>query len=53
MTDQLSAVLKIYLLGKQIPQILNMDYLAEHNVTYTKAYCANPLYIPLQSFISA
>jgi choline-sulfatase len=51
MTDQQSAESMSYRLGNKYLKTPNMDYLAEHGVTFTNAYCANPLCIPSRSSI--
>ena len=49
MTDQLSAESMSFNLGSKYLKTPNMDYLAEHGVSFTNAYCANPLCIPSRS----
>ncbi len=51
MTDQQSAESIGSNIGHQFLNTPNMDYLAEHGVTFTNAYCANPLSIPSRSSI--
>jgi choline-sulfatase len=46
MTDQQSSEALGFNIGKQYLKTPNMDYLAEHGITFSNAYCANPLCIP-------
>lgn len=46
MTDQQSADAMSNRLGNKYLKTPAMDYLANHGITFTKAYCANPLCIP-------
>jgi len=46
MTDQQSADAMSNRIGNKYLKTPAMDYLANHGVTFTKAYCANPLCIP-------
>jgi arylsulfatase A-like enzyme len=48
-TDQQSAGAMSNRIGRQYIKTPNMDYLAEHGITFTSAYCANPLCIPSRS----
>lgn len=48
-TDQQSSESMSYNIGKKYLNTPNMDYLAQHGVTFTNAYCANPLSIPSRS----
>ncbi|MCX6326928.1 MAG: sulfatase-like hydrolase/transferase [Bacteroidia bacterium] len=49
MTDQLSSESMSCNLGSKYLKTPNMDYLADHGVSFTNAYCANPLCIPSRS----
>jgi choline-sulfatase len=49
MTDQQSAESLSFNLGRKYLNTPNMDWLAEHGVSFTNAYCANPLCIPSRS----
>ena len=49
MTDQQSADAMSNRIGSQYLKTPNMDWLANHGISYTKAYCANPLCIPSRS----
>ena len=49
MTDQQSAESMSSVLGNKYLNTPNMDYLAQHGVVFTNAYCANPLSIPSRS----
>ncbi len=51
MTDQQSAESMSFNLGNKYLSTTNMDWLAEHGVSFTNAYCANPLCIPSRSSI--
>jgi arylsulfatase A-like enzyme len=51
MTDQQSAESLSSNLGNKYLNTPNMDWLAEHGVSFTNAYCANPLCIPSRSSI--
>jgi arylsulfatase A-like enzyme len=46
MTDQQSADAMSNRIGTQYLKTPAMDYLANHGITFTRAYCANPLCIP-------
>jgi choline-sulfatase len=46
MTDQQSANAMSNRIGDKYLKTPNMDYLANHGVTFTRAFCANPLCIP-------
>ncbi len=48
-TDQQSADAMSNRIGSQYIKTPNMDYLANHGITFTRAYCANPLCIPSRS----
>jgi arylsulfatase A-like enzyme len=48
-TDQQSADAMSNRIGSQYLKTPNMDYLAKHGISYTRAYCANPLCIPSRS----
>jgi arylsulfatase A-like enzyme len=48
-TDQQSANAMSNRIGSQYLKTPNMDWLAGHGITYTRAYCANPLCIPSRS----
>ena len=48
-TDQQSSAAMSNRIGNQYLKTPNMDYLASHGITYTRAYCANPLCIPSRS----
>ncbi len=48
-TDQQSSDAMSNRIGSQYIKTPNMDYLANHGITFTKAYCANPLCIPSRS----
>lgn len=48
-TDQLSAESMSFNLGDKYLKTPNMDYLGEHGVSFTNAYCANPLCVPSRS----
>lgn len=48
-TDQQSAEALSFNLGHKYLNTPNMDWLAEQGVTFTNAYCANPLCIPSRS----
>ena len=48
-TDQLSSESMSFNLGDKYLKTPNIDYLAEHGVTFTNAYCANPLCVPSRS----
>ncbi|MDP2856081.1 MAG: sulfatase-like hydrolase/transferase [bacterium] len=45
-TDQQSADAMSNRIGTEYLKTPNMDWLANHGITYTRAYCANPLSIP-------
>lgn len=49
MTDQLSAESTSFNLGSKYLKTPNIDFLAENGVSFTNAYCANPLCIPSRS----
>ena len=49
MTDQLSAESMSFNLGSKYLKTPNIDFLAENGVSFTNAYCANPLCIPSRS----
>jgi len=49
MTDQQSANAMSNRIGSQYLKTPNMDKLAAHGITYSRAYCANPLCIPSRS----
>jgi arylsulfatase A-like enzyme len=51
MTDQQSSESMSFNLGHKYLNTPNMDWLAEHGVSFTNAYCANPLCIPSRSSI--
>jgi choline-sulfatase len=46
MTDQQSADAMSHVIGDRYLNTPNMDYLAQHGISFTKAYCANPLSMP-------
>ncbi|MEI7829921.1 MAG: sulfatase-like hydrolase/transferase [Prolixibacteraceae bacterium] len=48
-TDQQSSDAMSSRIGSRYLKTPNMDYLASHGVTFTRAYCANPLCIPSRS----
>ena len=48
-TDQQSSGSMSFNIGSKYLKTPNMDYLAEHGVSFTNAYCANPLSIPSRS----
>jgi len=48
-TDQQSSESMSYNLGGKYLNTPNMDYLARNGITFTNAYCANPLSIPSRS----
>jgi choline-sulfatase len=48
-TDQQSADAMSNRIGNEYLKTPNMDYLAKHGITYTRAYCSNPLCIPSRS----
>jgi arylsulfatase A-like enzyme len=48
-TDQQSSESISYNIGGKYLKTPNMDYLAENGVSFTNAYCANPLSIPSRS----
>jgi choline-sulfatase len=48
-TDQLSAESMSFNLGDKYVKTPNMDHLADHGVSFTNAYCANPLCVPSRS----
>lgn len=48
-TDQQSADAMSNRIGSQYLKTPNMDDLAKHGISYTKAYCSNPLCIPSRS----
>lgn len=48
-TDQQTAESMSYNLGGKYLKTPNMDYLAEHGISFTNAYCANPLCVPSRS----
>ena len=48
-TDQQSSESMSYSIGSKYMNTPNMDYLAEHGVSFTNAYCANPLSFPSRS----
>lgn len=48
-TDQQSSDAMSSRIGSKYLKTPNMDYLASHGITYTRAYCANPLCIPSRS----
>jgi len=45
-TDQQSSESLSFNLGNKYLNTPNMDYLAKHGISFTNAYCANPLSIP-------
>ncbi len=45
-TDQQSSESMSFNLGHKYLNTPNMDYLAEHGVSFSNAYCANPLCVP-------
>ena len=47
--DQQSAGAMSNRIGRQYLKTPNMEYLAEHGISFTRAYCANPLCIPSRS----
>ncbi|MEL7585334.1 MAG: sulfatase-like hydrolase/transferase [Prolixibacteraceae bacterium] len=49
MTDQQSADAMSNVIGNKYVNTPNMDYLAEHGIKFTKAYCPNPLCVPSRS----
>jgi arylsulfatase A-like enzyme len=49
MTDQQSAEALSFNLGHKYLNTPSMDWLAEHGVSFTNAYCANPLCVPSRS----
>jgi len=49
MTDQQSSESMSYILGNKYLNTPNMDWLARNGITFTNAYCANPLSIPSRS----
>lgn len=51
MTDQQSSESLSFNLGHKYLYTPNMDWLAEHGVSFTNAYCANPLCVPSRSSI--
>jgi choline-sulfatase len=51
MTDQQSGESMSFNMGSKYLQTPNMDYLANHGVSFTNAYSANPLCIPSRSSI--
>ncbi len=48
-TDQQSSESMSNVIGSRYLSTPNMDYLADHGVSFTNAYCANPLSIPSRS----
>ena len=48
-TDQQSSESMSYNIGNKYINTPNMDYLARHGISFTNAYCANPLSIPSRS----
>jgi len=48
-TDQQSADAMSNRIGSQYLKTPSIDYLAKHGISYTRAYCANPLCIPSRS----
>jgi arylsulfatase A-like enzyme len=50
-TDQQSAEALSFNLGHKYLNTPNMDWLAEHGVSFSNAYCANPLCVPSRSSI--
>lgn len=48
-TDQQSSDALSNRIGDKYLKTPNMDYLAKHGITFTRAYCANPLCIPSRS----
>jgi len=48
-TDQQSSESMSYNIGNKYINTPNMDYLARHGVSFSNAYCANPLSIPSRS----
>jgi len=48
-TDQQSSESMSFNIGSKYLKTPNMDYLAEHGVSFTNSYCANPLSIPSRS----
>ena len=48
-TDQQSSEAMSCNLGNKFINTPNMDYLAKHGISFTNAYCANPLSIPSRS----
>jgi choline-sulfatase len=46
MSDQLSAESTSFNMGTKYLKTPNIDYLAEHGVSFNNAYCANPLCVP-------
>lgn len=51
MTDQQSADAMSNVVGNKYLDTPNMDYLAERGISFTKAYCPNPLSMPSRSSI--
>ncbi len=49
LTDQQSSESMSSVLGTQYLNTPNMDYLAEHGISFTHAYCSNPLCMPSRS----
>lgn len=49
MTDEQSGDAMSNVIGNKYLHTPNMDYLAEHGVQFTRAYCANPLCTPSRS----
>ena len=48
-TDQQSAESLSFNLGEKYLKTPNIDYLAEHGISFSNAYCANPLCVPSRS----
>ena len=48
-TDQQSSESMSFNIGNKYLNTPNMDHLAKHGVSFTNAYCANPLCIPSRS----
>ena len=48
-TDQQSSESLSYNIGNKHLNTPNMDYLAKHGISFTNAYCANPLSVPSRS----
>lgn len=50
-TDQQSADAMSNRIGSRYLKTSNMDYLADHGISFTRAFCANPLCIPSRASI--